>query len=214
MSWPECVFRGRSAGCSDWLRRRDVPDSSEAVTARETCLTLPSGNRSSNRRPIATARGMFVADASHVFHATTRRSGPSSATPKSTASNSLQDRSFWAVSSIRGQRSFACRPCDEFVQQNLQRFQGGQIHQERDVTLQVALTNGKVDVDKENEIAARGRRRQVEQRGAVAAQDFGQGYRQGPLQQIGDGGEAAVQDDVAGLGEGFVLEFEDVLERE
>ena len=79
--------------------------------------------------------------------------------------------------------------------------------------MDIALANGKIDVDEQNEIAGLGRRRQAEQRGAIAAQDLGQGYHQGSLQQIGDGGEAAVQDDVAGLGERFVLEFENVLER-
>ena len=37
-------------------------------------LALSSGNKSSNRLPIAASDEMVAADASHAFHATTRRS--------------------------------------------------------------------------------------------------------------------------------------------
>ena len=80
--------------------------------------------------------------------------------------------------------------------------------------MDIALSQRKVDVDEQHEIAGFGRRRQAEQRCAVSAQDLGQRYHQGPLQQVRDGGEAAVQNDVAGLGERFMLKFEDVLERQ
>src|ERR1700722_6823513 len=155
---------------------------------------------------------MVEADASHAFHATTQRLQSRTATPRSTASNSLHARSFWVVSSIRGQRGFTCCSCDEFAQQNLQRLKRGQVHQQGDVALDIALSEGKIDVNEQYEIAGLWRRREAEQRRAVAAKDLGQGYHQSPLQQVRDGGEAAVQNDVAGLGERFMLEFENVFE--
>src|ERR1700722_1567836 len=89
----------------------------------------------------------------------------------------------------------------------------GQIHDHSDVTTDVALPNSEVDIEKQHDVAGYRRRRQTKERRRITPEDFGQRHLQTPLKHVRDGRKATVKQDVAGLGQCLLLQFDDVFKR-
>ena len=105
----------------------------------------------------------------------------------------------------------AARPANQIAQQALQFHERGHVHHHRDVARDVAPPHGKVDVDEQHASShlpgggGRLKKRVLSPRSTSGSDIF-----RCALQRVRDRRQAAVEDHVAGLGERFLLELDDV----
>src|SRR6185436_10295747 len=112
-----------------------------------------------------------------------------------------------------GRYPVACRSFDEFVEQMDQGRQRGKIHDHRDVTAYVPFADGEVDEEKQDYIAGLWRGGEAEEGSGISAQDFRQRHLEASVKHVRDRREATVEENVAGFGQRFLFQFDDVLER-
>src|SRR6185437_422721 len=146
----------------------------------------------------------------HQFHRTTRRLRSRTMRPLLTAFRT--ERVGTMLFDMTRSRLLACGALEIRIEQLLQYHERGKVEDHREKSLDVALFDGEVDVNEQHRLV-RARVGEEEVR-AVAVKDLRQGNLQVALQAVRHRGEAAVQEDVSGLGEGLLLELHDVVQRQ
>src|ERR1700733_1400955 len=128
----------------------------------------------------------------------------------STVSNTGPNTRSDALSNMAGGLLFDTT--DEIVHDVLERGDRRQIHQKRNETMNVAFLDIEIDIQEQDKLPSRTRLIDLKQLGSVASNDGRQRHSHGPVQNIRDRCQTAVQDDVAGLSQRFLLQIDDVFQ--
>src|SRR5580698_6094118 len=169
-----------------------------------------SGNTSRKALPSTSLAGRRETRAIHSFQPTIQPWLSSTTRPMSTVSNTGPNRRSDALSNMAGGLLFDTT--DEIVHNFLEGSDRWQIHEQRNETMNVAFLDIEIDVQEQDKLCSRTRLIDIKQLGSIASNDRRQRHSHGPVQDIRDRCQAAVQDDVAGFRQRFLLQVDDIFQ--
>src|SRR6478609_5422817 len=216
MSWEsgrlDRVRSGNREGLSAWVMMVDAPDDTAALMAKGRRFRSACAKICGSVWPSTCAAGRPDATSIHLFQTHTRPASSTRIAPPSIASSTALQS--WSKLAGIGRGNAAAHADDVIRQQILQDHQRRQVQQHCKIALDITTPDGEVDVDEQYAVVDVGPGCQVEEVGTVAVHDFRQRNPQGASETVGYGAEAAVQQDIPGFSQGFLLEFDDILQRE
>src|SRR5580698_4948772 len=169
-----------------------------------------SGNTSRKTLPSTSRAGRRETRAIHSFQPTIQPWLSSTTRPMSTVSNTGPNTTSDALSNMAGGLLFDTT--DEIVHDALEGGDRRQIHEERNETMNVAFLDIEIDIQEQDKLPSRTRLIDLKQPGSIAPNDGRQRHSHGPVQNIRYRCQAAIQNDVAGLGQRFLLQIDDILQ--